>query len=44
MPMMTKVMVQQVFENPSAPLAIIYEVHIHCGCREIKKVAGWRVV
>ncbi|MHC9085956.1 hypothetical protein ACYX7E_13125 [Luteimonas sp. RIT-PG2_3] len=35
---MTKVMVQQVFENPSAPLAIIYEVHIHCGRREIKIV------
>lgn len=32
---MTKVRVQQVFENPSAPLAIMYEVNIHCARREM---------
>jgi hypothetical protein len=32
---MTKVLVQQIFENPKAPLAMMYEVHIHCARREM---------
>lgn len=32
---LVKVTVEQIFENPSAPLAILYEVHIHCSRKEM---------